>query len=993
MKNFLLKVALIGAMFAGLALTGCETADPMENVAMGAEVTSTNLTGVTVKLMTNGISEYAYTVAEAGANKPTADAVFANGTVKSMEYTDGEEAFTVANLTPETDYVMYVAGRSGNNYYPMVFELNFSTSVIPASMTAALVQSATGAQTLGVEVKTVKIKAFAYTAVKAEEADKAPAADAVFADGTMVECTDGTHTFTLEALSPNTEYVIYVAGLLSDADENGNNQPYEKVLEVKGTTSDFTEELTIFDVTGRSFKLHVKPELTNPANVIKWGTCDIFMYNMNQQPDFEMLNLHDQYYGNFFQGDTTLVFDEAHGYVWSDEMGDYIQYYEAIVPGQPQYLALGEFKYEADEDVHGRWGWGGGYYMPLMDMENYYNSLYDYWYGFTDTMPEEGPYWSGYHKQLKFQVKAPEALDANLSVDMSGLRANGGPIRINTNGNADRVTVMLLDPMTYEQILPMLDNNTDYLQWFTTSYIGYMMVGAQTFAGANIEFEMTDFLWEVDKDATYYLMAVASKDEVAGSLDATYQQYQMVEVTLPDYTLPAPVVEITPLEATEQNTVSFNVKCTSKDAVSGVYAANYAREWAEAGFDDDLAEAMDYYGNEFDAMDIAAINSDEGLVCNFWSREDAVNKMGVMLKNIEGLAGEPVVAEAKSLAEPAKTPVESEYFTSLEGDWTATTTVVNQKYVGHDPNTYQSIYEDVPTTKTWKVTIGDVDYPETLTDDVYNTWFEATPYDTKEAVDEQYALFKEAVDVFNAKTAGQNRILMNGFDVHVPNYAGSKCYSQYATPFELWSSDSYNGYDNASPVWDFGPKWYLEVAEDGTVTAPFNVNYFAPMTNWSGYYYAFYFAGVGTDSFLPYDPATGENAHFPVEISEDGNTITVKGCEFEGEPFYPNMGYISYGSFSLGGWGTVKADVVLTRGWNEAGDEQEPEATVQSGIKYEKANYTSLYNVKPAKQIKSHTVVKALPTYEKVELKVVSADEFKANVEKLRKSLKTAARK
>ena len=992
MKNFLLKVALIGAMFAGLALTGCETQDPMENVAMGAEVTSTSLTGVTVKLMTNGISEYAYTVAEAGATKPTADAVFANGTVKSLEYTDGEDAFTVANLTPETDYVMYVAGRSGNNYYPMVFELNFSTSIIPASMTAAVVESATTAQTLKVEVETVKIKAFAYAAVKAEEAgDKTPAADAVFADGTMVECTDGTHSFTLEALSPNTEYVIYVAGLLSEADENGNNQPYEKVLEVKAATGDFTEELTLFDVEGRSFKLHVKPTLTDAANVIKWGTCDIFMYNMNQQPDFEMLNLHDQYYGNYFQGDTTLVFDEAHGYVWSDEMGDYIQYFEAIVPGQPQYLALGEFKYEEDEDVHGRWGWGGGYYMPLMDMETYYNSLYDYWYGFTDTMPDEAPYWSGYHKSIKFQTKAPEALDANLSVDLSGLRANGGPIRINTNGNADRVTVMLLDPMTYEDMMPMLDNNEDYLQWFTTSYIGYMMVGAKTFAGANIEFEMTDFLWEVDKDAQYKLMVVAAKDEVAGSLDAKYQQFTKVDVALPDYTLPAPVVEITALEATEQNTVSFNVKCTSKDAVSGVYAANYAREWAEAGFDDDLAEAMDYYGNEFDAMDIAAINSDEGLVCNFWSREDAVNKMGVMLKNIEGLAGEPVVAEAKSLPEPAKTPVESEYFTSLDGEWTATTTVVNKKYVGYDPDTYQSIYEDVPTTKTWKVTIGDVDYPETLTDDVYQTWFDATPYDTKEAVDEQYELFKAAVDNFNAKTAGQNRILMNGFDVHVPNYAGSKCYSQYATPFELWSSDSYNGYDNASPVWDFGPKWYLEVAEDGTVTAPFNVNYFAPMTNWTEYPNAFYFAGVGPESFLPYDPATGENANFPVEISEDGNTITVKGCEFYGENFYPNMGYISYGSFSLGSWGTVKADIVLTRGWTEP--EQTAAVTTMAGAKYTPANYTNLYNVKFAKKPMARTVVKALPTYEKVEMKVVSADEFKANVEKLRKSLKTAARK
>ena len=993
MKNFLLKVALIGAMFAGLALTGCETADPMESVAMGAEVTSTSLTGVSVKVMTNGISEYAYTVATAGATKPTADAVFANGTVKSLEYTDGEDAFTVANLTPETDYVMYVAGRSGNNYYPMVFELNFATSIIPASMTAAVVETATTAQTLSVEVNTVKIKAFAYAVVAAEDAgDKTPAADAVFADGTMVECTDGAHKFTVEALSPNTEYVIYVAGLLSEADENGNNQPYEKVLVVNAATGDFTEEITLYDVEGRSFKLHVKPTLTDPANVIKWGTCDIFMYNMNQQPDFEMLNLHDGYYGNYFQGDTTLVFDEAHGYVWSDEMGDYIQYYEAIVPGQPQYLALGEFKYEEDEDVHGRWGWGGGYYMPLMDMENYYTALYDYWYGFTDTMPDEAPYWSGYHKSMKFQVKGPEALDANLNIDLSGLRPNGGAIRINTNGNADRVTVMLLDPMTYEQVMPFLDNNTDYLQWFTSSYIGYMMVGAQTFAGANIEFEMTDFLWEVDKDSKYYLMVVAAKDAVAGALDATYQQFQMAEVTLPDYTLPAPVVEITPLESTEQNTVAFNVKCTSQDAVEGVYAANYARDWAEAGFDESLVEALDYYGNELTADDIAQINSAEGMIFEFWSREDAVTKLAVMLKNIEGLAGEPVVAEAKSLREPNKTPVTSEYFTSLDGDWTATTTVINKKYVGWDPDTYESIYEDVPSTKTWKVTIGDVDYPAELTDDVYQTWFDATPYDTKEEVDAQYELFKAAVDNFNAKTEGQNRILMNGFDVQKPNYEGSKTYSHYASPFELWSSDSYNGYDNASPVWDFGPKWYLEVAEDGTVTAPFNVNYFAPITAWTEYSYPFYLAGVASSSFLPYDPANGENAHFPVEIAEDGNTITVKGCVFQGESFYPNMGYISYGSFSLGSWGTVSADIVLTRGWTEAG-EQETAAVAHSGIKYEKANYTSLYNVKPASKIKSHTVVKALPTYEKVEMKVVSADEFKANVEKLRKSLKTAARK
>lgn len=995
MKNFLLKVALIGAMFAGLALTGCETADPMENVAMGAEVTSTSLTGVTVKVMTNGITEYAYTVVPAGSSKPTADAVFANGTVKSMEYTDGEDAFTVGNLTPETDYVCYVAGKAGSTYYPVVCDLAFSTNIIPASMSAAVVESATTAQTLSVEVKTVKIKAFAYAAFKAEEApEKAPAADVVFADGQMVECADGTHTFTMEELSPNTEYVVYVAGLLSEADENGVNQPYEKVLEVKATTGDFTEELTIFDNTGRSFKLHVKPQLSDPANVIKWGTCDIFMYNMNQTPDFEMLNLHDEYYGNYFQGDTTLVFDEAHGMVWSDEIGDYVTYYEAIVPGQPQYLALGEYKYSDDEEEHGRWGWGPGYYLAMFDQEAYYEQMYAYWYGETDTAPEEGPFWTGYHKSIKFQTKAPELLDAGMEFDMSGLRANGGPIRITTNGNAERVTVMLLDPMTYEQVMPYLDNNTDYLQWFTTSYVGFMMVGAQTFAGANIEFEMTDFLWEVDKDAKYYLLAVAAKDGVEGSLDAKYQQYKMAEVTLPDYTMPAPVVEITPIESTSPFEVSFNVKCTSQDAYYGKYAANYAREWAEAGFDESPAEAMEYYGNDLTAEDLALINSAEGMTFTMSSYEDMVTKLGVVLSSIEGLPCEPVIAENKSMAEPAKEAVDSEYFTSLDGEWTATATnrVINQTY---DWKNGKYIYDTVYTVKKSKVTIGNVGYPATLDEDVYQTWFDETPYDTKEAVDEQYALFKEAVDIFNKKTAAQNRILLNGFDFQVSKYS---TYSQYASPFELWSSDSYNGYDNASPVWDFGPKWYLEVAKDGSVTAPFNVNYFAPMANWK-YYSPYYFAGTSDKAYAPYkvDGSTeypNENGQFPVEISEDGNTITVKPYVADGDTFYPNMGYISWGSFSTGTYGQIVTDIVLTRGWTEEGaDEPVETAAVDNNVKYVPANYTQLYNVKPAQKPMPRTVVKALPTFEKVEMKVVRVEEFKANVEKLRKAMKTAARK
>ena len=992
MKNFLLKVALFSAMFAGLVLTGCEKDDPIKDAAMGAEVTSTTLTSAAIKVMSYDVTEYAYTVSpKASATKPTADAVFANGTVEEM--VDGEAVIELANLTPETEYVAYVAGRVGSNYYPTVFELAFATNDIPVSMNATLVETATTAQSLTIELDVVKIKKYAYVAVKAAEAPSAtPDAAVVFADGTAVDCSTGKYTIKLEELSPNTDYVIYIAGQEATTDEL-----FAKVLEVKATTGDFTEELTIFDNTGRSFKLHVKPTLSDPANVIKWGTCDIFMYNMNNTPDFEILNLHDQYYGNYFQGDTTLVFDEAHGNVWSDEMGDYITYYEAIVPGQPQYLALGEFKYSDDEEEHGRWGWGAGYYLAMFNQEAYYEAMYPYWYGETDQMPNENEYWTGYHKQIKFQTKAPELLDAALEIDMSGLRANGGPIKINTNGNADRITVMLLDPMTYQNIMPLLDDNEDYLQWFTTSYIGFMMVGAQTFAGANIQFEMTDFLWEVDKDAQYKLMVVATKDAVEGSLDAKYQQYAKADVVLPDYKLPAPTLEITPIESTSPFEVSFNVKCPSQDAYYGKYAANYAREWAEAGFDENPAEAMEYNGNDLTADDLALINSAEGMVFNFPSYEDMVTKLGVVLESIEGLPCEPVIVENKSLAEPAKTPVDSKYFTSLNGDWTATATnrLVKQTY---DWQNGGYIYDTIITEKVSKVTIGDVTYPASLDEEVYNTWFENTPYKTEAEVDAQFALFKEAVDIFNKKNAAQNRILMNGFDFQVPLTQYYTIYSKYSSPFELWCSDSYNGYDNTSPVWDFGPKWYLEVAADGSVTAPFNMNYFAPMSNWSSYN-AYYFAGASDKAYMPYNTAVQaeypcENGQFPVEISEDGNTITVKPLVAHNDTFYPNMGYVSWGDFTMGNYGQIVSEIVLTRGWTEEGtDEPVETAAVANGVKYVPANYTNLYNVKPAQKPMPRTVIKAMPNYEKVEMKVVSVDEFKANVEKLRKATKAAARK
>ena len=74
---------------------------------------------------------------------------------------------------------------------------------------------------------------------------------------------------------------------------------------------------------------------------------------------------------------------------------------------------------------------------------------------------------------------------------------------------------MIADEYSYAQILELLGNNEDYLQWFTTSYYASYMLGMRTFQG-NTEIDLTDYYY-LQEQTKYHLLVTAMGDALPPS--------------------------------------------------------------------------------------------------------------------------------------------------------------------------------------------------------------------------------------------------------------------------------------------------------------------------------------------------------------------------------------------------------------------------------------------------------------------------------------------
>lgn len=800
------------------------------------------------------------------------------------------------------------------------------------------------------EVQTMGMSKIAWTASRTDgvaEAPKTPVPMLVFKNGAQMEVTDGKHTVEVKNLTANATYNIYIAGeIAATADLTA-----ETFVLSDARTADFSEDITVRDVAydGITIDIKVPASVREEDHLIKWATSDLYLFNRNKigmrgaVPDTDLMNWNDSKEGwghLYFDSSKSITITEMNSFD-VDENGnmdtDY-HYYEALVPGQPQVFILGEYEFGQSNS-----GWGWGYYEPLFDRSAWASALAKN----GGELVDEAPYWDGMYIHKVIKTKEPEKLPDELMKVELDIRTDDAIIDVTLDESIPIVQIMVLDEEQHALAYKWLGESYEHFQWFATSYVG-MMEGATDFyqrpANGRVRTALSEYLINVSMTSKYWVYVVGISGEGRdGYLDGSKQVcWNMNGFNLKETTKPAPTIEVTPLEPTEPNQARFKIHCPTAAEGNGAnkayYISEYEREWLSTGMT--AQELLDEYawGNKsfaIDAVQIDKINSEEGLIVEFMSRPNENYHFAAVIANDEGSRAYSDAVVCRTL-EKAVEKVESPLYESLKGEWTASATVRYKKLrddvdTDDESLTEDDLYEEKTATHTCTINIGDVEYPEALTESVYEIF--AKHGVDRETTDAYYTEFRRSADLFNQTNSDHNRILVNGF-----NFAGEMLpylsYFNYQSAYDLFTSDTYNGASNNMPIYEFGPKWYFEVMADGSLAVPFNSTSFEPMSSWStdgamGYTQEIHLiaydpAGHQATGYLGSNGYLGmaETGYFPVSMSEDGNTITIQPLKYNGAKYYPNVGVFQ--GYTASSQTTVDAtysmatyiisDITLTRG-------------------------------------------------------------------------------
>lgn len=817
-------------------------------------------------------------------------------------------------------------------------------------------------------IKTKHVTHLAYILKTAAESyDTTPAL--MFEDGEIFICNakgDTTLVFTeLEAL---TDYALYVAG----RDTTGNIM--DTLISVPFRTPDYTEFATVTRRTYDGVELYVQvPAWTaTDSSVVRYGISSLPMWNTLKlvqewaTPDILLWNgqrwLRES--GKVvYNGDNEYELDE-NGEIVYDEYGEPVVIHDPIVPGEPLVFTAGEFVWNSEGDP--MFGLDAGWITPKFDMEAWEAAGYP-------VDETEDSFWTGNFAKIQTSALAPEKLDAKLNVTISNITPANATISIAPDKSVYQYCLLAMDQDLYDMVMIMLDNNEDYLQWFTTSYFAAMQIGVPVLQEP-AEMELKDMFYTVAAGMDFYICVVGMSDETG-----TCQNFHFEKITMPEPTKPAPVIEVSPLAnpSGEEDPfeVWFNVKAPNADVVTAKYACNYDREFdAQLRINGSYSSLLETFGNLFAEDAVAQINSSEGLDLVFSSRDHAVTRLAVMGINDEGTTnGEQLdeekskaVAEQKTIVEPDAERVESSLFNDLAGEWTGKVKVLETRY---DENWQQY---DVETEYSFKVNImNQVEIPAVLHDSVYSIY--ADYNNTREDVDRMYATFREEVEIYNRKQRGQNRLICLGLNFD------NQMLKTVASPYDLFVSRTYNSYNEAAILYDFGPKWNLQIAAGDNVMVPLNNEKIYPVDQWQYYGTSVYLLGRGSEHYFG-GYSDGSDAFFPVEVSSDKNTITLKAISLNGEDFLP-----SYGTISMTGANMVRVTegIVLTRGWDDSSASAFPakssaSAFFQAGSAFGNANITPA--VRPSSRTMFYGTDVQPVQYKRIAPHFPSVQEFKENI-------------
>ena len=814
--------------------------------------------------------------------------------------------------------------------------------------------AATAANGATIEITTQNVKEFAYV----QRDTEIPATAILQSDEfkTKIANTEEVTktTLTIDGCNAGETYTLYFAFRLAD------NSIYDEVKKVEFTTTSYGDNvLTVVERMYDGFSVHIQipEEVKARGNALRYSTTSMAMFNYMKSMG---MGSYDNLLYNAAQWtttDKTVICDDYHS-TERDENGDIIydeegnvagaSFYDPKVPGEPGYFLVGEFEYMTDTEertvlyideetgeikskrVNDDSYWESTvWWYPAGWQPGYYNPLYDWvaWYTDQQNNPDEydsEKYWTGYYERLYVETLPAETLEGNVDIKITDITPIEACFTFTPSDDVLQYCILVCTESEFQtQIMPLLDNNEEHLRWFTGSYFAMMSFGIQMGAGPT-ELWLSDWFVDTKGMSGQEIRVLVSG---IGDSEGKKQSFATTTFTLPEVTLPKPEVVVTPVPSKDPYTVTFNIKNPNPDnAITEAYfACNYEREFDAILKEYSYTTLLKSMGNPLGTTEIEQINSANGFNFSISSRDNATTRLAILAYNWEGSGNNPDEPNSSAVAEyttpNANFPVRvnSELFDKLQGEWVASAHMENYVAVtdseGNATGEYK--FENAGTYESAVTIMGGLPYEESVPQEVYDIYRAAGISD--EQTEEYYEELIEETKWYNTRTRGFNRLLCLGYNFADPNYM----LDMVATPYDLFIADDYSTSKTSHMFYDFGPKWNFEIDADGSVWLPIDIEREFPLATFNfGLDYAFYMLAIGERTYLGgdlvgYDGKTILDARFPVEVSDDYNTITIKPIVYtdsEGttEYYYPCVAQIQNG-YATPLNPRVRGEVTLTR--------------------------------------------------------------------------------
>ncbi len=748
---------------------------------------------------------------------------------------------------------------------------------------------------------------YAYEITTDLEMEK-PSIAKIFGDNENIgDLVDGKNTITIENLSESTVYKIFAAAEFYANEETTYTDVIE-LGEIRTLDPVYTGLVTVIPTEEYgTIKFHVN---VNEGDTLSWNVEDserYFMIANNQyfpEPPAVMMGGPESI-ANILTESETITFT---GWESLGPSGDIIK--TPIEDGQALHLLIGEVTF--DKNAVDYFGQVTPTYVPKFDFEGYYKTLSE------GGSPNELDYWENpdLYFNSKVSAKNPSYTTEPL-VKYENIKSNinSATFKLTPDASLSKYSFYSL-PVS--DLPPHPDGWERPASWENLEQLyGYdgALALVKRMAVSNTQTEATQVtIADLELGYNYMLFLFGDLADQPHTIS-----FESVKFAPKAATKPASNVTVSGIsDPNGENSpwkVWFNVKSTSQDVEIFEYIADSRADLdsqfkADGGYGPMLSSwgAPKPITIESNPEIIAAINSSSGYNMSFDAWQDSEYALVARFTNDEGTVSDPdapqstdiVYAISKSPAQEPQTPIVSNLFSELTGEWTATTT----RYIydwNATPNGY--VLEENPMSTPVKI-IEKFDYPATTPAEVYTAFSTLTT----DEVDQIYADFLESAEKYNNYVKGQNRIICLGFDFsgQDPQFSNYKYLSPYDLLIGSGSSGNYKFTTTDDLFNAFGPKWFIQVTGSEAVSVPTSATEMPPLGTWNW---------GNFNVLVPFDVVSEtymiNTTQSSVNISSDKNTLTINPVELEGSKYYLTGSLYSGGSASQN---FICSDIILTRG-------------------------------------------------------------------------------